>query len=66
MDSNHYKINNDRLPILSIFNEFLDVAKGKHHTSGISDFKMSREARKQLFGTVKNEEIILKRLLKKF
>lgn len=65
MDSNHYKINNDRLPILSIFNEFLDVAKGKHHTSGISDFKMSREARKQLFGTVKNEEIILKRLLKK-
>lgn len=65
MDSNHYKINNDRLPILSVFNEFLDVAKGKHHKSGISDFKMSREARKQLFGTVKNEEIILKRLLKK-
>ncbi|WP_081779037.1 hypothetical protein [Legionella sainthelensi] len=65
MDSNHYKINNDRLPILSVFNEFLDVAKGKHHKSGISDFKISREARKKLFGTVKNEELILTRLLKK-
>ncbi|WP_083505124.1 hypothetical protein [Legionella santicrucis] len=65
MDSNHYKITNDRLSILSVFNEFLDVAKGKHHKSGISDFKMSREARKQLFGTSKNEEITLKSLLKK-
>ncbi|CAM3526858.1 Uncharacterised protein [Legionella oakridgensis] len=65
MDSNHYKINNDRLPILSVFDEFLDVAKGKHHKSGISDFRISNEARKQLFGTGKNEEMILKRLLKK-
>ncbi|WP_238584417.1 hypothetical protein [Legionella gratiana] len=64
MDSNHYKVNNDQLPTLSVFNEFLEVAKGKQHKSGISDFRMSREAQKLLFGTSKNKELILKRLLK--
>lgn len=64
MNSHHYRINHDSLPVLSVFNEFLDVAKGKKHPSGISDFRISRKARKQIFGTAENEELILEMLLR--
>jgi hypothetical protein len=63
MKSSDYKLTTDHLSSRSVFNEFLAVAKGKRHKSGISDFFISPESRKLLFGMAKNEEKVLKNLL---
>lgn len=63
MESSNFQITNDRLSPRSVFNEFLDIAREKTDKDAISDFKISPLARKLLFGTSENEEVILKRLI---
>lgn len=64
MNYSDYKKTNKSLSAHSVFQELLDVAKGKPHYSGISDFNMSQKTRKLLFSSLEHEEKQLTKLLK--
>lgn len=64
MSSNHYQKINDHRSYKKVFKEFLDVAEGKMHETGISDFRISPKIRKELFDTDANQYLVLKNLLK--
>ncbi|WP_058493254.1 hypothetical protein [Legionella worsleiensis] len=63
MDVDLYKKHDDQLEYSSVFNELLDVAEGKKHKSGVSDFKLSPALRSILFTEDQNQTEILKKLL---
>ncbi|WP_298625191.1 hypothetical protein [uncultured Legionella sp.] len=64
MDSNYYKNTRKNLAHQQVFDELLDIAEGKRHKSGVSDFKISPEFRSILFSNKKNQSQILQSLLK--
>ena len=65
MSTSSYHNTDDKLSYESVFSELLDVAKGNKHKSGISDFKISRNARALLFSSKENETHTFDELLKK-
>lgn len=58
-----YKMTQDNHCSNQVFKEFLAVAQGKRHQSGISDFFISPQAREMLFKNSENEQRILTQLL---
>lgn len=63
MDDSDYNNTSAHLSYTAVFKEFIDVAKGHRHQSGISDFWISKEIRQQLFGNEKEQFKILSKLL---
>lgn len=63
MSSKHYKIFFDKLNYDDVFNEFLRIAQGKKHKSGISDLRISTNTRKLIFKNKESESIVLRNLL---
>ncbi|MCL5272864.1 MAG: hypothetical protein M1486_06135 [Gammaproteobacteria bacterium] len=64
MSSTHYKETEKNLLYKPVFNELLEVAEGKLHKSGISDFRISLKLREILFSNQNNQSQVLKELLK--
>ena len=65
MDSNHFEKTTDELSYQDIFMELLQVAEGKKHPSGVSDFWISPKIRKLLFGNADQQTDILTKMLTK-
>ncbi len=63
MGAELYKKLDDKLPYAQVFTELLDVAEGKMHASGVSDFRISPTIRALLFSEKENESQVLKQLL---
>ncbi|WP_058535087.1 hypothetical protein [Legionella saoudiensis] len=64
MASHNYQITDDKYSYDSVFNEFFEIAEGKLHQSGVSDFIISPKARAILFQSPEEEQRILRALLK--
>ncbi|MFJ1267571.1 hypothetical protein ACD661_03250 [Legionella lytica] len=65
MASHNYQITDDEHPFDSVFKELFEVAEGKLHQSGVSDFYISPKARTLLFKNRDNEQAELTKLLVK-
>ncbi len=63
MGDSDYNNTKDHLSYATVFKELIDIAQGKKHQSGISDFWISPEIRKQLFGNEEKQLKILSELL---
>ena len=63
MGADHYKITTDKLSYTLVFKELYEVASGKLHESGISDFYISASTRNKLFGAKETQPQVLTRLL---
>jgi hypothetical protein len=63
MDSNHYQQTDKHLTYQQVFDELLDVAEGKKHKSGISDFRISPKIRTILFSNKIKQGQVLRDLL---
>lgn len=65
MESSAYRTTEDKQ--LSVFDELLDIAKGKKRLNSVSDFFISPKAKALLFQTPENElEILIQLLTKSF
>ncbi|WP_028383441.1 hypothetical protein [Legionella moravica] len=58
-----YKKLDDKLTYSQVFTELLDVAEGKMHQSGVSDFHISPAIRNMLFSEKTNQSQVLTKLL---
>ncbi|MDR3504071.1 MAG: hypothetical protein P4L79_15990 [Legionella sp.] len=65
MASHNYQITDDEHAYDDVFNELFEIAEGKLHQSGVSDFIISPKARAILFQSPEEEHAVLSDRLKK-